>query len=208
VTSTATPSYTIGIDYGTNSVRAVVIACADGRVLGTSVFDYPSGEQGILLSPRDPHLARQNPADYVDGLRASVTGALTAADAVPGFSREHVIGIGVDTTGSTPLPVDATARPLAMDPRWKSHPAAHAWLWKDHTSADEAAAITEIASRHAPQYLAPIGGTYSSEWWWSKIWHCLKVAPDVFDAAASWVELADFVPAVLAGAGDPRGIVR
>ncbi|HEX2452062.1 MAG TPA: ribulokinase [Vicinamibacterales bacterium] len=201
-------SFTIGLDYGTNSVRAVVIDCADGRVLGTSVFDYPSGDQGILLNPRDPHLARQNPADYVDGLRASVTGALTAADAVPGFSRERVIGIGVDTTGSTPLPVDAKARPLAMDPRWTKNLAAQAWLWKDHTSADEAAAITDVASRHAPQYLAPIGGTYSSEWWWSKIWHCLNVAPDVFDAAASWVELADFVPAVLSGVDDPRHVVR
>ena len=201
-------SYTIGIDYGTNSVRAVVIDCADGRVIGTNVFDYPSGDQGILLLPRDPHLARQNPADYVDGLRASVTAALTAADATPGFSRDRVVGIGVDTTGSTPLPVDSRARPLAMDPRWKTNLAAHAWLWKDHTSADEAAAITDIAGRHAPQYLAPIGGTYSSEWWWSKIWHCLKVAPDVFDAAASWVELADFVPAVLAGVDDPRRIVR
>ena len=118
MTATATPHhYTIGIDYGTNSVRAVVIDCVDGRVLGASVFDYPSGEQGILVSPRDPHLVRQNPADYVEGLRASVNGALTAADAATGFSRDRVIGIGVDTTGSTPLPVDAKARPLAMDPR-------------------------------------------------------------------------------------------
>src|SRR5262249_5656525 len=165
----------IGIDYGTNSVRAVVIDCADGRVLGASVFDYPSGEQGILLSPRAPHLARQNPADYVEGLRASVNGALDAADAAPGFARERVIGIGVDTTVSRPLPVDGRARPLGRDPRGSKTLAAPAWLWKDHTSADEAAAIPEIASRYAPQYLAPIGGTYSSEWWWSKIWHCLKV---------------------------------
>jgi L-ribulokinase len=199
---------TIGIDYGTNSVRAVVIDCEDGRVLGTKVFDYPSGEQGVLLHPREPHLARQNPADYIDGLRASVTGALAAAARQPGFSPSRVIGIGVDTTGSTPLPVDASARPLAFDPRWKDNLAAHAWLWKDHTSADEAASITAIATKHAPQYLAPIGGTYSSEWWWSKIWHCVNVAPDVFDAAASWVELADFIPAVLADVDKPNDIVR
>ena len=115
-----------------------------------------------------------------------------------------MIGIGVDTTGSTPIPVDAQNRPLALDPRWQANLAAHAWLWKDHTGADEAAAITRTAREHAPQYLAPIGGVYSSEWFWSKIWHCLKVAPDVFDAACSWVELADFVPAVLAGVDDPR----
>ena len=202
------PAYTIGIDYGTNSVRAVVVATADGSTAGTHVFDYPSGDHGVLLDPRQPHLARQNPADYIDGLRVAVAGALDRAEAVPGFSRDRVIGIGVDTTGSTPLPLDASARPLALDPTWQTNLAAHAWLWKDHTSATEAAAITATAAQHAPELLAPIGGTYSSEWWWSKIWHCLKVAPDVFDAAASWVELADFVPALLAGVRDPRAIVR
>ena len=202
------PAYTIGIDYGTNSVRAVVVATADGSTAGTHVFDYPSGDHGVLLDPRQPHLARQNPADYIDGLRVAVAGALDRAEAVPGFSRDRVIGIGVDTTGSTPLPLDASARPLALDPTWETNLAAHAWLWKDHTSATEAAAITATAAQHAPELLAPIGGTYSSEWWWSKIWHCLKVAPDVFDAAASWVELADFVPALLAGVRDPRAIVR
>jgi L-ribulokinase len=202
------PAFTIGVDYGTNSVRAVVVAAADGRVVGTSVFDYPSGDRGVLLDARDPHLARQNPADYLEGLRASVNGALAEADGDREFSRDRVIGIGVDTTGSTPLPIDANARPLALEPRWASNLAAHAWLWKDHTSAAEAAAITEAARTHAPQYLAPIGGTYSSEWWWSKIWHCLNVAPDVFDAAASWIELADFIPAVLAGIDRPRDIVR
>ncbi len=201
-------AFTIGIDYGTNSVRAVVVDCADGRIVGTSVFNYPSGDRGVLLQPSDPHLARQHPGDYLAGLEASVTGALTHAKREDGFSRSQVIGIGVDTTGSTPLPVDAQARPLALDPRWANNLAAHAWLWKDHTSADEAAAITEAARQCAPHLLAPIGGTYSSEWWWSKIWRCLKVAPDVFDAAASWVELADFVPAVLAGVNDSTKIVR
>jgi L-ribulokinase len=200
--------FIIGLDYGTNSVRAIVVSCDDGRVIGTGVFDYPSGDQGVLLHPKDPHLARQNPADYIQGLRAAVTGALAEAEREPGFSRARVIGIGVDTTGSTPMPIDATARPLALDPRWRDNLAAHAWLWKDHTGADEAAAITATAREHAPELLAPIGGAYSSEWWWSKIWHCLKVAPDVFDAAASWVELADFVPALLAGASQPRDIIR
>jgi L-ribulokinase len=200
--------FTIGIDFGTNSVRAVVVACADGRELGTCVFNYPSGDQGVLLDSRQPHLARQNPADYIEGLRQSVNGAIAEAERQPGFTRDGVIGIGVDTTGSTPLPLDDHAQPLACHPRWQSDLAAYAWLWKDHTSADEALAITAIAKAHAPEYLAPIGGTYSSEWWWSKIWHCLKTAPDVFDAAASWVELADFIPAVLSGVDHPRDIVR
>jgi L-ribulokinase len=200
--------YTIGVDFGTNSARAIVVSCADGTVAGTGVSDYHSGDHGILTHPSDPHLARQNPADYIGSLGHAITTALSQAAATPGFSRDRVIGIGVDTTGSTPLPIDARARPLAIDPDWEGHLAAQAWLWKDHTAADEAAAITAMAKAHAPQYLEPIGGTYSSEWWWSKIWKCLKVAPDVFDAAASWVELADFVPAVLAGVDNSRDIVR
>jgi L-ribulokinase len=201
-------AFTIGIDYGTNSVRSVVVDCADGREIGTAVFDYPSGDQGVLLDPRNPHLARQNPADYIAGLEVSVKGALGAAAGESGFSPHAVIGIGVDTTGSTPIPVNAANRPLALDVKWKDNLSAHAWLWKDHTSAEEAAAITAIARDHAPEYLAPIGGVYSSEWFWSKIWHCLKIAPDVFEAAESWVELADFIPAVLAGIKDPGAILR
>jgi L-ribulokinase len=200
--------FTVGVDYGTNSVRAIVVDCTDGRVLGTHVFDYPSGDHGVLLDPKQPHLARQNPADYIAGLRASVLGALGEAERDGRLSRDRVIGLGVDTTGSTPLPLDANAQPLSLDPKFKNNLAAYAWLWKDHTSAGEAAAITETAARHAPELLAPIGGTYSSEWWWSKIWHCLKVSPEVFDAAATWVELADFIPALLAGVRDPRDIVR
>jgi L-ribulokinase len=229
-----TPAFTIGVDFGTNSVRAVVIDCRDGRAIGTHIHPYRAGEQGVLLDARDPHLARQDPADYLEGLRESVKGALAAAEAAvadtahggaaggrahgtaadggtsagTGFSRARVIGIGVDTTGSTPLPVDASNQPLAFDPKWKSNLAAYAWLWKDHTAAGEAAEITAIAAEHAPELLAPIGGTYSSEWFWSKIWRCLRIAPEVFDAAASWVELADFVPSVLAGVTNPRDVVR
>jgi len=202
------PAFAIGLDYGTNSVRAVVVDCANGHSIGTHVANYPSGDQGVLLDPKDPHLARQSPADYISGLRASVKGALAEAARDSGFDPSRVVGIGVDTTGSTPMPVDTRNQPLALDPKWKGNLAAQAWLWKDHTGAAEAAAITETAAKHAPQYLAPIGGVYSSEWFWSKVWRCLKVAPDVFDAAASWVELADFVPALLAGVDNPSAIQR
>ena len=201
-------SFTLGLDFGTNSVRAVVVSCADGSSVGTHVFDYPSGESGVLLDPRDPHLARQHPGDYLLGLRKSVQGALEDAEGQSGFSSDAVIGIGVDTTGSTPLPVDERARPLALDPAWEANLGAHAWLWKDHTAAEEAAAITAAAKEHAPEYLAVIGGTYSSEWFWSKIWRCLKVAPEVFGAAESWVELADYIPAVLTGVQKPQEIQR
>jgi L-ribulokinase len=199
--------YTLGVDYGTNSVRAVVVNCADGSEAGTSVFDYPSGEQGILLDKSDHNLARQNPADYLLGLEASVRGALASA-AKNGVSAEQIVGIGVDTTGSTPLPVDAKMVPLAMHDNWKDHLAAHAWLWKDHTSAAEAEMITKLAKEHRPEYLAKCGNTYSSEWFWSKLWHCVNTAPEVFDAAFTWIECADYIPAVLAGVTDPMQAKR
>lgn len=201
-------SFTIGVDYGTNSVRAVVVDCSNGREAGAKVFAYPSGHQGILLDPADHNLARQNPADYVAGLEATVTGALAAAKAYDGFAPERVIGIGVDTTGSTPIPVDASCVPLAMNPAFAGNLNAQAWLWKDHTSAEEAAKITSLGFEHRPHFLAKCGETYSSEWFWSKIWHCLNVDPKVFDAAHSWVECADYIPAVLAGVTDPAKIVR
>jgi L-ribulokinase len=200
--------FSLGIDYGTNSVRALVVDVRDGRELGTAVVNYPSGKEGILLDPRDHNLARQHPLDYLIGLEESVRAALALAAEDPSFSRDQVIGIGVDTTGSSPLPVDARNAPLASHPEWRNDLAAQCWLWKDHTSYREAARITEVAAAMRPQYIAKCGNTYSSEWFWSKIWRCLKVAPEVFDAAYSWVELADFIPSVLAGVTDPTAIRR
>jgi len=198
--------FTLGIDYGTNSVRALVVRCADGKELGTCVVNYPSGQQGVLVDARDHHLARQHPGDYLVGLEKSVKGALAQAKKTRGFSAAAVVGIGVDTTGSSPIPVDAHNVPLALDRKWKKNLHAQCWLWKDHTGWREAAKITELAAQHRPQFIAKCGNTYSSEWWWSKIWHCLNVAPKVFDAAYSWVELADWVPSVLAGVTDPRAV--
>ncbi|MGA2443795.1 MAG: ribulokinase [Opitutaceae bacterium] len=201
-------SFTLGLDFGTNTVRALVVRCADGAELGTCVADYPSGEQGILLDPKDHHLARQHPGDYLSGLEKSVIGALAAARKQRGFDAAKIVGIGVDTTGSSPIPVDRQNRPLALDRKWRRNLAAQCWLWKDHTGWREAARITELAARHRPHFIAKCGNTYSSEWWWSKIWHCLAVAPEVFAAAWSWVELSDWVPAILAGVTDPTRVKR
>ncbi len=201
-------AFTLGADFGTNSVRVIVADCADGRVLGVGVTGYASGEKGVLLDRKQPHLARQNPADYLKAFRTAARAALAQAAKRRGFRRDRVIAVGTETTGSTPVPVDARCRPLALGARWRKSLAAQAWLWKDHTGAAEAEEITAVAARQAPEYLEPIGGRYSSEWFWSKIWHCLKVAPRVFDAAASWVELADWVPAALAGVTTPRDIRR
>ena len=195
--------YAIGLDYGTNSVRALVVNTVHGREVGTSVWNYEHGTAGVILG-RDPNLARQHPADYVKGAEITIKQALaTAKKSVKSFSADQVIGIGVDTTGSTPLPVDTKGQPLAFDKRFAKNPAAMAWLWKDHTGVAEAAEITALAKKIRPQYLAKCGGIYSSEWFFSKILHCLRTAPEVFNAAHSWVELADYVPAALTGTEHP-----
>ena len=200
--------YAIGLDYGTNSVRALVVDVQTGEEVGTHVFDYPSGQAGILLDPKDPNLARHHPQDYLDGLEASVRGALADAARHDGFDAARVIGIGIDTTGSTPMPVDAEGHPLALDPRFRDDLNAYVWLWKDHTGHAEAAEITAHARATRPEYLAKCGGTYSSEWFWSKILHCARVAPDVFEAAHTWVEHADWMPAVLTGTEHPATLRR
>jgi len=200
--------YTIGLDYGTNTVRALIVDCSNGAEIATAVVPYPSGHQGVLLDPSDHHLARQHPGDYLLGLEQSVREALASAREVDGFSADQVIGIGVDATGSSPLPVDEASQPIALHPEWRENLNAQCWLWKDHTSHREAAEITRLAAELRPQFIAKCGNTYSSEWFWSKIWHCLKVDPAAFDAAFSWVELTDFIPAVLAGVKDPRKIRR
>jgi L-ribulokinase len=191
--------YTLGLDYGTNSVRTVIVDAANGREVATALWNYANGTQGVILS-RDPNLARQHPADYVQGAEVTIGKALAAArQAVRGFKPDQVIGIGVDTTGSTPIPVDENGRPLALQKRFARNPAAMAWLWKDHTGVAEAAEITDLARKLRPEYLAKCGGTYSSEWFFSKILHCLRTSPEVFQAARSWVECADWVPAMLTG---------
>jgi L-ribulokinase len=200
--------FTLGIDYGTNSVRALIVRCRDGKEFGSCVVPYPSGHQGVLLDPRDHNVARQHPGDYLLGLEKSVRGALARARRQPGFAADRIVGLGVDTTGSSPIPVDASNRALASDRKWAKNLNAQCWLWKDHTSWREAAKITELAAQHRPHFIAKCGNTYSSEWFWAKLWHCLQVDPKVFTAAYSWVELCDWVPAVLAGVTDPRAVKR
>ncbi|NLF30492.1 MAG: ribulokinase [Planctomycetes bacterium] len=198
--------YTIGLDYGTNSVRAIVVDVADGREIGQAVWGYSHGSEGVILG-RDPNLARQHPADYVKGAEITIVEALAdAGRRRKRFSPGQVIGIGVDTTGSTPIPVDERGRPLAFDKAFAKDPAAMAWLWKDHTAVAEAEEITALAAAKRPEYLAKCGGTYSSEWFFSKILHCLRTAPKVFGAAHLWVECADWIPAMLTGSEAPEDL--
>jgi L-ribulokinase len=197
-------AYTIGLDYGTNSVRALLVDAANGREVAAAVWNYASGKEGVILS-RDPNLARQHPADYITGAETTIKRVLAQAKrSVRGFQPSQVIGIGVDTTGSTPIPVDREGKPLALNRKFSRNPAAMAWLWKDHTGVAEAAEITELARKIRPQYLAKCGGTYSSEWFFSKILHCLRTSPEVFDAAHLWVECSDWIPAMLTGTESPE----
>ena len=201
-------SFAVGLDYGTQSVRALVVDVETGKEVGTGVFSYPSGREGIFVDPERPNLARQAPRDYLDGLEASVGAALADAQSHDEFRPEAVGGLGVDTTGSTPIPVDETGVPLSFHEQFEDHLAAKAWLWKDHTGHAEADEITETAEALRPEYLAKCGGTYSSEWYWSKLLHCRHVAPEVFKAAHTWVEHADWMPAVLTGTDHPDELKR
>ena len=202
-------SYAIGLDYGTNSCRSLIVNLETGAEVASHVYAYPSGEMGVLLDARDPNVARQSPADYRAGLIEIVRhGLAKAAKADASFSPEKVVGIGVDTTGSTPMAVDRKGSPLALSPEFAQNLNAQAWLWKDHSSYSEAAEITALAEKMRPNYLAKCGGTYSSEWFWSKVLHCKRTDPRVFEAAFSFVELCDWIPALLTGNEDPLTLKR
>lgn len=202
-------AYTIGLDFGTNSVRCLIVDVANGSEPGTAVYDYETGQAGIILDAADHNLARQNPGDYLKGIEVTVRQAIAQAKKTDkDFDAGRIIGIGVDTTGSTPIPVDKNGTPLSMIEQFKDNPNACAWLWKDHTAYAEAAEITELAAKEHPEYLSKCGGTYSSEWFFSKILHCLRAEAKLFEAAYSWVECADYIPAVLTGKERPDVMLR
>jgi L-ribulokinase len=201
--------YVIGLDFGTNSCRSLIVDVSNGNELSSHVFNYPSGDAGVIIDQKDPNLARQNPADYLLGIEVTVNEAIKKAKTTDkNFNTEDVIGIGVDTTGSCPMPVNEKGEALCFNEKYKNNPAAYVWLWKDHTSYNEAAMITETAAKIRPQYLSKIGGVYSSEWWWSKLLHCKNVAPEIFNTAYSWVEICDWIPANLIGELNPKNIKR
>ena len=201
--------YVIGLDFGTNSCRSLIARIEDGKEIASSVFSYPSGKDGVIIDASDPNLARQNAADYIKGIEITICDAVEKSKKKePGFDAKDIIGIGVDTTGSSPMPVDENNNALNSKEEFKDNPAAMVWLWKDHTSFREAAFITETAGKIRPQYLSKIGGVYSSEWFWSKILHCKNTSHEILDAANSWVEICDWIPSVLTGVKNPLEIKR
>ncbi len=190
--------FSLGLDFGTSAARAVLLNVHTGEMVASGSSTYEGGDNGIFTDAQQPLLARQSPMAYMSALERATKMAVAQMEG-RGLDVKSIIGIGVDATGSTPIPVKQDMRPLETLPEFKDNLNAYAWLWKDHTAVNEALAITQKASEIRPEYLRKCGGSYSSEWFWSKIWHCLKVDPTVFDAADSWLEQSDFIPATLAG---------
>jgi L-ribulokinase len=197
--------FVIGIDYGTDSVRSVVVDTNNGEIVGTSVFDYPRWKKGLYCDPSSNRF-RQHPLDYIEGLEHSVKGALK------GLSSDivnNIAGITIDTTGSTPVAVDKNGVPLSMKQEFKDDPDAMFVLWKDHTAVKEAAEINDYAkSWGGTDFTKFEGGIYSSEWFWSKILHVLRNNKKVRENAFSWVEHCDWMPALLTGNTDPLQLKR
>ena len=200
-----TRKFVIGVDYGTDSVRSVVVDALNGETIGTSVFDYPRWKKGLYCDP-SVNRFRQHPLDYIEGLEQSVKGALK------GLSQkvtDNIEGITVDTTGSTPVAVDRDGTPLSLKPEFKDDPEAMFVLWKDHTAVREAAEINELArSWGGTDFTRFEGGIYSSEWFWAKILHVLRSSEKVRKSAWSWVEHCDWIPALLTGHTDPLTLKR
>jgi len=194
--------FVLGIDFGSNSARALIIDLDSGMEYGSAACTYPGGVQGIYHDPNDANLARQNPLSYITGMEKCVKETIEQANLKSDFKAANIIGIGIDATASTPVPVDENLSPLASLAEFSDNLNAYAWMWKDHTSINEAEKITSEAQKQHPEYLAKCGGSYSSEWFWSKVWHCLSIDPKVFNAAYTWLDFPDFIPVVLGGIND------
>lgn len=188
-------SFVIGVDFGTDSVRSLVVNTQTGQEAGSAVHYYPRWQKGLYCDPATQQY-RQHPLDYLEGLEHSIREALQQC---PAGTAALVKGIAVDTTGSTPGPVDETGTPLALLPGFEENPNAMFVLWKDHTANKEAALINDIAHSNGMDYTQYSGGIYSSEWYWAKILHVISEDAVVREKAASWVEHCDWIPAVLTG---------
>ena len=197
--------YVIGLDYGTDSVRTVVVDTSNGKIAGTSVYEYPRWKKGLYCDPSINQF-RQHPLDYIEGLELSVRGAIKE------LSRtiiKNIVGITVDTTGSTPIAVDKEGVPLSMKTEFKSDPDAMFILWKDHTAVKEAGEINKLAKKWGGEDFTKFeGGVYSSEWFWAKILHVIRKNKKVRNNAWSWVEHCDWIPALLTGNTDPLLLKR
>lgn len=197
-------AYVIGVDFGTDSVRSVIVNALNGREIAAAVFQYPRWKQGLYCVPSKNQF-RQHPLDYIEGLEATIKDCVhKAGPAVAALIK----GIAVDTTGSTPVAVDQKGQPLALSPEFADNPNAMFILWKDHTATAAAAAINKHAEQFETNFLQYVGGIYSSEWYWAKLLHIFKTDEAVRAQAASWVEHADWLPFLLTGGNDIQQLKR
>ena len=197
-------SYVIGVDYGTDSVRSIVVNASSGEELAFSVFYYPRWKKQMYCNASQNQF-RQHPLDYLEGLEATLQDCLHQVGAAV---ARNVKGIAIDTTGSTPVAVDASGTPLCLLPAFENNPNAMFVLWKDHTSVKEAAEINVHATKFDTNYLKYVGGVYSSEWFWAKQLHVLRADSNVAAATHSWVEHCDWIPFVLTGGTNVKDIKR
>lgn len=188
-------NYCIGVDYGTDSVRCIVVDAANGQEIASSVFYYPRWKEGLYCNP-ELNQFRQHPLDYLEGLTEVITTSLKFAGT---DVRSHIRAISIDTTGSTPVAVDESGRPLALNRGFEEDPDAMFILWKDHSSINEVGEINDHAKLTEVDYLKYVGGFYSSEWFWSKLLHVLRENASVRKHCYSWVEHADWMPFLLTG---------
>lgn len=197
-------AFVIGVDFGTDSVRSMVVDARSGEEVATAVRSYPRWGDGLFCNAARNQF-RQHPLDYIEGLEETVKVCLKEAGEVV---RKNIRGISADTTGSTPVAVDKSGRPLAMTSGFEKNPNAMFVLWKDHTATREAGEINGHAERSGADYLKYVGGVYSSEWFWAKLLHVLRADPAVRDACYSWVEHCDWIPFLLTGGAEADKIKR
>ncbi|MDR0584283.1 MAG: ribulokinase [Treponema sp.] len=198
-------SYVLGLDYGSDSCRAVLIDASDGSEAGVSVMNFPRWTRGLYCDPAKNQF-RQHPQDYIDTLEGTVREAVSkAGKAIAG----KVKGIAIDTTGSTPCAADASLTPLAMRDEFAENPSAMFVLWKDHTAVAEAGRINRLAKTWGgTDFTQYEGGIYSAEWFWSKILRVFAEDPRIAEKAATFLEHCDWMTALLTGAGDLASVKR
>ncbi|MGL1892449.1 MAG: ribulokinase [Spirochaetaceae bacterium] len=198
-------SYVIGVDFGSDSVRAIIVDTKDGKELSESVFNYPRWKEGLYCNPLINQF-RQHPLDYIEGLTYTIKDVISkAGDGISKFIK----AIAFDTTGSTPCAVDKNGTPLALLPKYETNPNAMFILWKDHTAIEEAKEINLLShSGKYVDYTKFLGGSYSSEWFWAKILRTLRVDKEVREDAFSWVEHSDWMVSLLTGNRDPLTMNR
>jgi L-ribulokinase len=201
--------HVIGLDFGSDSVRALIVKADSGEEIASAVSDYPRWAQGQYCQPALSQF-RHHPKDYLESMTQAIRGAIDRIERdVKQSVVQSIVGIGVDSTGSTPAPVDAQGQVLALLPAFADNPNAMFILWKDHTAVSMAERINQLAhSRQFPDYTRYVGGVYSSEWFWAKAAWIAEQDEAIARAVYCWVELCDWIPAILAGNQHPQVFKR